>query len=141
METESSLTAAPSPIRDDSAVRQPLRLHFGHGLGDCFNWARALVLWRRRGYRVQVKVEAAWRRRGGRLISIDNNQEHLATARCLLQRFGGFVELVQDDSAAWLRRNRGPIDLLYLDPLHAEHCLGETIAATLVPGSTLISRP
>jgi hypothetical protein len=41
---------------------QRLQLHFGHGLGDAANWARALHLWRKRGYTVEVKVEGnkAW---------------------------------------------------------------------------------
>ena len=93
-------------------------------------------------------VVGAWlcKRRGGHLISIDNNLEHLATARHLLQHFAGFVELVHEDSAAWLRRNGRPVDLLYLDsldtddPRHAEHCLDEAVAAApaLKAGSLLL---
>jgi len=39
-----------------------LRLRFPHGLGDCANWAQALLLWRTRGYNISVEFEdnKAW---------------------------------------------------------------------------------
>jgi hypothetical protein len=87
------------------------------------------------GYFGYVMGSWLWQRGGGHLISIDNNPEHLAIARGLLDRFGQFIDLVHEDSVAWLRRNERPIDLLYLDsldtdhPRHAEHGLDETMAA------------
>ena len=87
------------------------------------------------GYFSYVMGSWLWLRGNGHLISIDNNLEHLAVARQLLTRFGQAIELVHEDSVAWLRRNQRPMDLLYLDsldtehPRHAEHCLEETMAA------------
>jgi hypothetical protein len=73
--------------------------------------------------------------RGGRLISVDNNQEHTAFARAWTECFGDAVEVVQGDSIEWLRSTRERIDVLYLDSLDtqaagaAEHCLAEIEAA------------
>jgi hypothetical protein len=71
---------------------------------------------------------------GGKLVSLDNDPGHCATARRLAA--GLPVEVIQTDSVAWLRAYRGPaFDALYSDSKdtyvegHAEHCLAEVEAA------------
>ncbi len=93
------------------------------------------------GYFGYVMGSWLWQKGHGHLISIDNDPEHLAVARRLLHHFGESITLIHEDSVAWLRRNQRTIDLLYLDsldtenPLHAEHCLQESMAAVAMLNS------
>jgi hypothetical protein len=70
---------------------------------------------------------------GGRLVSIDNDAEHVAFARKWTD--GLPVEVIQSDSRDWLRANAATIDGLYLDsadtgtPQYQEICLEEARAA------------
>jgi hypothetical protein len=74
-------------------------------------------------------------KRGGRLISVDNDETHCAFARAWTACFGDAVSVVRSDSVDWLSLNREPIDVLYLDsidtdlPGAAEHGLKEVEAA------------
>ena len=74
-------------------------------------------------------------RRGGRLMSVDNDPNHCAFARQWTRCFGNAVEVCLADSVAHLKGGSEPIDLLYLDSLDAdqtrcaEHGLAEIQAA------------
>ena len=73
--------------------------------------------------------------RGGRLDSVDTNEEHCAFARRWTRIFGTCVGIHGDDSLKYLRERREPIDLLYLDSWdtyvagYAEHGIKEIQAA------------
>jgi predicted O-methyltransferase YrrM len=52
-----------------------------------------------------------------RLITVDNNPQHLETSRECTEEFKEFIEYVLSDSVEFLRNFKEPIDLLYLDSL------------------------
>lgn len=71
----------------------------------------------------------------GSVDTVDNNREHLRTAKRLVGPYGIRTRYHESDSVSWLAAAGAPIDLLYLDSLdtdvpgHAEHCLKEVQAA------------
>ncbi len=78
---------------------------------------------------------------GGRLITVDNNEEHLMRAIGYVADYSDHVEFQLSDSVGWLQQYHGECDLLYLDSLDypvgeqaddrelqlaaQEHCLNE----------------
>ncbi len=74
-------------------------------------------------------------RHGGRLHSVDLNEDNCNFARTWTEIFGSAVTIHSQDSVAFLGRFPGPIDVLYLDsrdttePGHAEHAQRELDAA------------
>jgi hypothetical protein len=73
--------------------------------------------------------------RSGRLFSADVSESHVKFARQWTTVFGKAVQVIHQDSVAYLRSFTEPVDVLYLDsldrnePAHAEHCLRELEAA------------
>jgi hypothetical protein len=73
-------------------------------------------------------------RYGGKLITVDNNREHLQRAMGYLEAFPkAKVSLIEADSGDFLTQYTGPCDLLYLDsldyPLDAEEKPEEAVQA------------
>lgn len=58
-------------------------------------------------------------RMGGRLTSIDNNDEHCCFARTWTRCFESCVDVIHGDSAACLGQHSSPISVLYLDSMDA----------------------
>ncbi len=78
------------------------------------------------------------RERGGKLYSVDIDSQALATAASALGLSRNFVQLVNQDSVAFLHHFKEPIDFLYLDSfdydasnplLSQQHHLNEILAA------------
>jgi hypothetical protein len=73
--------------------------------------------------------------RGGSLVSIDHDPGHCDFARRTVACLGAAVDIVENDSVAWLAEQHGRIDILYLDsrdsdePGCAQHGLSEIQAA------------
>jgi hypothetical protein len=82
---------------------------------------------------------------GGKLVSVDIDPFHVATARRLCRRWNR-VSVVESCSGKYLENRSSPVDVAYIDSVdtdvagHAEHCLREcrAVAKLMAPNGLIV---